>query len=79
MIQAVENTMLLTNDYYSWEKEYDAYQRMNNGRIYNAIELLMRKGNLSPAIARERVRSLITVYEASYIKRTHHFRSNYGS
>ena len=63
MIQAAENTMSLINDYYSWEKEYDAYQRMNNGRIMNAIELLMRTGNLSPTIARERVRSLITVYE----------------
>ena len=68
MIQAVEYTMLLTNDYYSWEREYDAYQRVNNGRIYNAIELLMRTENLSPAIAKERVRSLITVYEDNFLK-----------
>ena len=68
MIQAAENAMLLTNDYYSWEKEYDAYQKTNNGRIYNAVELFMRTGNLSPAIARERVRSLITVYEDSFLQ-----------
>ena len=67
MIQAAENTMSLMNDYYSWEKEYDAYQRMNNRRIMNAIEILMRTRNLSPAIARERVRSLITVYEDRFI------------
>ena len=67
MIRAAEITFLLTNDYYSWEKEYDAYQRVNNGRIYNAIEVLMRTGNLSPAVARERVRSLITVYEHKFL------------
>ena len=67
MIRAAENTFLLTNDYYSWEKEYDAYQRVNNGRIYNAIEVLMRTGNLSPAVARERVRSLITAYEDTFL------------
>ena len=60
--------MLLTNDYYSWEREYDAYQRMENGRIYNAIEFLMRTENLSPAIAKERVRSLITVYEDRFLQ-----------
>ena len=67
MIQAADNTMLLLNDYYSWEKEYDAYQRLNNGRIMNAIELLMRTENISPTIARERVRSLITVYENRFL------------
>ena len=67
MIRAAENTFMLTNDYYSWEKEYDAYQRMNNGRIYNAIEFLMRTENLSLATARERVRSLITVHEDKFL------------
>ncbi|TGO38461.1 hypothetical protein BHYA_0074g00090 [Botrytis hyacinthi] len=62
-------TMVLTNDYYSWEKEYDEYKRTNGSMpIVNAVWLLKHLRNVEDSKARELLRDRIMEYEMQYCK-----------
>ncbi|KAI9768777.1 MAG: hypothetical protein M1839_003962 [Geoglossum umbratile] len=64
VMNAGEKSMLLMNDYYSWQKEYEASSKFKRpGRIVNAIEFLMREESLSMEAAKQKVKNLILEYE----------------
>lgn len=61
--------MALTNDYYSWDKEYDQYTRTNGAMpIVNAVRLLKRLHDVDNTKARDLLRDQILEYEMQYCK-----------
>ncbi|TGO08094.1 hypothetical protein BTUL_0226g00050 [Botrytis tulipae] len=61
--------MVLTNDYYSWEKEYDEYNRTNGSMpMVNAIWLLKHLREVEDSKARELLRDRILEDEMKYCR-----------
>lgn len=61
--------MVLTNDYYSWEKEYDEYNRTNGSMpMVNAIWLLKHLREMEDSKARELLRDRILEDEMQYCR-----------
>ncbi|KAF7931846.1 uncharacterized protein EAE98_004582 [Botrytis deweyae] len=61
--------MVLTNDYYSWEKEYDLYNRTNGSvAMVNAVWLLKHLRDVEDSKARELLRDRILEYEMQYCR-----------
>ncbi|KAF9873147.1 geranylgeranyl pyrophosphate synthase [Colletotrichum karsti] len=73
MFQAAESALVLTNDYWSWDREWRHAQRTQNPRIVNAIHLFMRAKGMSLEEARETVRQRILAYEADYLRAKEEF------
>lgn len=67
VIDAAEWAIVLTNDYYSWQKECEATSKLEAGRIINWIAFLVRRESLSPESAKEAVKDLILKYEDLYV------------
>nr|A0A2Z6FZ31.1 RecName: Full=Sesterterpene synthase btcA; Short=TS; AltName: Full=Betaestacins biosynthesis cluster protein A; Includes: RecName: Full=Terpene cyclase; Includes: RecName: Full=Geranylgeranyl diphosphate synthase; Short=GGDP synthase; Short=GGS; Includes: RecName: Full=Geranylfarnesyl diphosphate synthase; Short=GFDP synthase [Neocamarosporium betae]BBE36502.1 putative bifunctional terpene synthase [Neocamarosporium betae] len=72
IFEPAEWALVLTNDYWSWGREYNA-SLTKGSRIVNSIELLSRLRNISYDEAKEVVRDLITTYEAEYERRVQDF------
>ncbi|KAI9150204.1 Ophiobolin F synthase [Paramyrothecium foliicola] len=60
-----EWALVLTNDYWSWDREYNA-SLTTGSRLVNSIELLSRLRNISHDESKEVVRDLILRYEKEY-------------
>ncbi|KAF7887199.1 uncharacterized protein EAF02_003846 [Botrytis sinoallii] len=61
--------MVLTNDYYSWEKEYDLYNRTNGSvPMVNAVWLLKHLRDVEDSKARELLRDRILEDEMQYCR-----------
>ncbi|KAK0702763.1 geranylgeranyl pyrophosphate synthase [Lasiosphaeris hirsuta] len=65
--QISEQCFLLTNDYFSWEREFEQSASQDQGKVFNAVWFLMSKNGLTEEGARERVRSMISDLEAEYL------------
>ncbi|TDZ21940.1 Ophiobolin F synthase [Colletotrichum orbiculare MAFF 240422] len=68
LFQAAESALVLTNDYWSWDREWRLAQRTQDPRIVNAVHLFMRTEGLSVDQAREKVRERIVDYEREYLR-----------
>ncbi|KAK8134625.1 hypothetical protein PG984_006637 [Apiospora sp. TS-2023a] len=68
IFEPAESALVLTNDYWSWEREHNAWVT-NGSRIVNSIEVLSRNQGIGFDEARETVRKMIGDYEAEYIRR----------
>lgn len=68
IFEAAEAALVLTNDYWSWDREWQHAQRTNNARIVNAVHLFVRTQTISIDQAREVVREKIFFYEAEYVR-----------
>ena len=73
IFQSADNALVLTNDYYSWEREYAASQRVGAGRIVNSVELLMRTKGLTTDDAKQAIKQHIIAYEKEYSDRKNIF------
>ncbi|KAF7956841.1 hypothetical protein EAE96_004167 [Botrytis aclada] len=67
VILPILQAMMLTNDYYSWDKEYEQYNR-NNGSMpmVNAVWLLKHLHDVDNTKAREFLREKILDFELQY-------------
>ena len=72
IFEPAEWALVLTNDYWSWGREYNA-SLAKGSRIVNSIELLSRLRNIGYDEAKEVVRELITTYESEYERRVQAF------
>ncbi|KAE9575202.1 hypothetical protein CGMCC3_g8573 [Colletotrichum fructicola] len=68
IFQAAESALVLTNDYWSWDREWRQAQQTEDPRIVNAVHLFMRTQGLSMEQARETVRQKITDYEQTFAR-----------
>lgn len=69
VFEPAEITLMLTNDYYSWEREDEVSKKMGAGRLVNAVAVLMKEKSLSIDDAKEMVKALIIENEGEYVKR----------
>ena len=63
---SAERALMLTNDYYSWERERDQASSQGEGRIFNAVWFIMRQDDVSETVALNTVKNMILKYEAEY-------------
>ncbi|KAK6213346.1 geranylgeranyl pyrophosphate synthase [Colletotrichum tabaci] len=68
LFAAAESALVLTNDYWSWDREWRQAQQTEESRIVNAVHLFMRTQGLAMHEAREAVRERILAYEAEYLR-----------
>lgn len=62
----------LTNDLFSWQKEYDASRRKGQPEVVNAIQILMRQHSITVDEAKVLCKSKINEYVAEYVKVVEH-------
>lgn len=72
IFEPAETALVLTNDYWSWGKEYDLFLR-TGARIVNSVDLLCRTQDISVDEAQESVRRLIVANEQEYVRRKTEF------
>ena len=65
---SAERALMLTNDYYSWERERDQASSQDEGRVFNAVWFIMRQDDLPENVARDRVKEMILKYEAELVE-----------
>ncbi|KAF1360397.1 geranylgeranyl pyrophosphate synthase [Lizonia empirigonia] len=78
VFEPAEWALVLTNDYWSWGREYNA-SLTKGSRIVNSIELLSRLKIISYGEAKDVVRELIIMYEREYEKRLECFLQEHPS
>ncbi|KAJ7020837.1 isoprenoid synthase domain-containing protein [Mycena alexandri] len=67
LISCLGHACALTNDYYSWDKEFAAHAAAGgHGRVYNCVALIMVKYNCDIDTARELLRERIQGYERQF-------------
>jgi predicted transcriptional regulator len=73
-----ESALVLTNDYWSWDREYYLSKRAGAPKIVNSIDLFMRTEGMTVEEAREKVKRLIISYEADYLRLKSEFYQTYS-
>ncbi|GKT48733.1 ophiobolin F synthase [Colletotrichum spaethianum] len=77
LFAAAESALVLTNDYWSWEREWRQAQQAKDPRIVNAVYLFMKTEGIAVDQAREVVRNRILAYEADFLRlKTEFFAQN---
>ena len=76
VFEPAEITLMLTNDHYSWEREYEVSKKMGAARLVNAVAVLMKEKSLSVDEAKEMVKALIISNEGEYVRRRTQFYEN---
>lgn len=69
VMDAVDCALVLTNDYYSFDREYAAVKSNPEARIVNGIFLLMLNDGIDEAEAKSSKRDLIVEYESQFLVR----------
>ncbi|PLN80107.1 isoprenoid synthase domain-containing protein [Aspergillus taichungensis] len=72
MFDKIEECLVLNQDYWSWGKEYYAWQTQGK-RLMNCIEVISRTERLSTSEAKEKVKGMILATETEFIKRKERF------
>ena len=57
---------MLTNDYYSWDREREQSSSQGEGRVFNAVWFIMRQDKVSETVALGTVKNMILKYEAEF-------------
>lgn len=73
IFQAADSALVLTNDYYSWDRENAVAARTGSGRIVNCVEMYMRTKSISVSAAKELTKRHIIAYEKEYVSRKTQF------
>ncbi|TDZ39338.1 Fusicoccadiene synthase [Colletotrichum trifolii] len=68
LFAAAESALVLTNDYWSWDREWRQAQQARDSRIVNAVHLFMRTQGLAMDEAKEQVRGQILAFEADFLR-----------
>jgi ophiobolin F synthase len=66
IFESIEKGLMLTNDYWSWDREYRDWKEKGN-RLVNAIDVIRRIHALSIHEAKEAVKTLIGTKEQEYV------------
>jgi hypothetical protein len=67
LVLCLGNACALTNDFYSWDKEFAAHAAAGgNGRVYNCVAWIMEKYNCDINTAKELLRERIQGYERQF-------------
>ncbi|KAF8214336.1 isoprenoid synthase domain-containing protein [Mycena galopus ATCC 62051] len=69
LISCLGTACALTNDYYSWDKEFAAHSAAGgHGRVYNCVAWIMEKYGCDIDAARELLKERIQDYERTFIE-----------
>jgi ophiobolin F synthase len=69
VVESAERALLLTNDYYSWERELEQSEIQEDGKFFNVVNFFMEREFIDAEAALERVKQRILFYEAEYLER----------
>ncbi|PSN71887.1 geranylgeranyl pyrophosphate synthase [Corynespora cassiicola Philippines] len=72
VFEPIEEALMLTNDYWSWDREYEAWKKDGN-RLVNVIDVVRRTRSIPIAAARDIVKQMIIETEQKYVKRKTEF------
>ncbi|RAQ98645.1 geranylgeranyl pyrophosphate synthase [Stemphylium lycopersici] len=72
VMEPIEEALMLTNDYWSWDREYEAWKADGN-RLVNVIDVVRRTQSLPIDTARDIVKHMIIQTEQEYVKRKAEF------
>ena len=61
-----DRAFILTNDYWSWDREREEAENQDQGRIFNAAVVIMRQDGVTAVSALEKMKNLILEFEAEY-------------
>lgn len=65
---SAERALLLTNDYWSWEREREQGESHGEGRIFNAVWFIMKQDGVSAEAGQEKVKSMILSLESDFVE-----------
>lgn len=63
---SAERALMLTNDYYSWDREREQSSSQGEGRVFNAVWFIMRQDKVPETVALDTVKNMILKYEAEF-------------
>ncbi|KAH7110377.1 geranylgeranyl pyrophosphate synthase [Dendryphion nanum] len=69
VVESAERALLLTNDYYSWERELEQSGIQEDGKFFNVVNFFMEREFIDAESALEKVKQRILFYEAEYLER----------
>jgi ophiobolin F synthase len=72
VFEPIEEALMLTNDYWSWDREYEDWKTRGN-RLVNAVDVVMRTRSIPIDAARDIVKQMIIGVEQEYVKRKAEF------
>ncbi|KAI9844618.1 MAG: hypothetical protein M1837_005470 [Sclerophora amabilis] len=72
IFKPIEEALMLTNDYWSWDREYQDSQ-LNGNRLVNSIDVVRRTQSLSIEEARLVVKRMMVTCETEYVERKTEF------
>ncbi|KAF1942791.1 geranylgeranyl pyrophosphate synthase [Clathrospora elynae] len=72
VMEPIEEALMLTNDYWSWDREYEDW-KTNGNRLVNVIDVVRRTRSIPIDAAREIVKQMIIHTEQEYVKRKTEF------
>lgn len=76
VFEPIEEALMLTNDYWSWDREYEEW-KTNGNRLVNAIDVVRRTRSTPIEAAREIVKQMIIEAEQEYVKKKAGFYRNH--
>jgi ophiobolin F synthase len=69
VVESAERALLLTNDYYSWDRELEQSEIQEDGKFFNVVNFFMEREFIDAEAALDRVKQRILFYEAEYLER----------
>jgi ophiobolin F synthase len=72
VFEPIEEALMLTNDYWSWDREYEDW-KTNGNRLVNAIDVVRRTRSIPIDAARHIVKQLIIEAEHKYVEKKAEF------
>ncbi|KAI9774496.1 MAG: hypothetical protein M1839_001684 [Geoglossum umbratile] len=72
VFRPAEEALMLTNDYWSWDREYDA-TKTKGDRLVNAIDVISKTRNITIEKSRAWVKGQIIALEKEYVQRKTEF------
>jgi hypothetical protein len=76
IFEPIEEALMLTNDYWSWDREYEESMAFGN-RLVNAVEVVRKTQSLSVEEAQRVVRDRMVACENAYVKQKSEFYQKY--
>ncbi len=68
VVEVAERALLLTNDYFSWERELEQSAIQDDGKIFNSVWFIMKQDGVSANVALQRVKDMILTLEVEFVK-----------
>lgn len=70
ILESAERALLLTNDFYSWDREFEQSAFDNGNSVtFNAVNFIMKEDGISEKSALAKVKDMILAYESEFLDR----------